>query len=356
MAFGTIPGTPPLSRSMPGNAGREAAAARDAGRRVQGRPRRHDGRPVSITESLLVDVLPALHERHGLGVRPAGGGEPASRGRGRGEGGGARGPARTITAANDRGNGRVGDPGDDRRAAPPRASADREPVAGDWPHDEAAFDTALCAGNADPWDREVATLERAMRAGELCRRTLRERVVAPAAMRLGAAWATDGASLVDVTIGTARLMEALARLPRAPRDGTGARVVLAPIPGDGHVLGLCLLAEVLREGGFAVEVMARPSAAAVGRAVGGRADVLGIGVPVARHAGRAAMLVRAVRAATRGGPMPLVIAGGGAARECAALLGSAGVDEVLTGATDVAGWLTEKLEERVVAPNAGAAS
>ena len=194
----------------------------------------------------------------------------------------------------------------------------------------------------------------AMAEGALSRAALRTQVIAPAVARLGTAWTDDEASFVDVTIGTARLTDALDRLPGRCRDGDGARVVLTPLPGDGHVLSLLLLAESLREGGFAVEVMARPSAAAVGRAVGGRADVLGIGVSVARHAGRSAMLVRAVRGAARGAPMPLVIAGGCAAADGAALLRASGVDEVMTGGSDPVAWLKGHLEARAVAAEASA--
>ena len=313
--------------------------------------RRYDGRPVNVVESLLSDVLPALHARHALDA-------------------GARGEARAATApaASPRGSSspsssspiRIEARSDGRstnaRAASPIVAVptvavpcadERSAGASRWAHDCARLDASLRGTDDTAWNREMTALRLAMAEGGLSRRVLREAVIAPAAARLGTAWTEDTASFVDVTIGTSRLMSALDRLPGRVRDGAGARVVLTPVPGDGHVLGLLLLAEALREGGLAVQVMARASAAAVGRAVGGRADILGIGVSVARHAGRAAMLVRAVRSATRDGAMPLVVAGGCVASECASLLRAAGVDDVVPGAVDPAVWLGERLSERM---------
>ena len=175
---------------------------------------------------------------------------------------------------------------------------------------------------------------------------LRNAWLIPAARRLGEAWSDDTASFADVTIGMGRLQWLLDGAPDAPRDGAGPRVLLAPTPGDGHVFGLALLAEELREGGFSVELHTQPTVGGVARAVALRpVAVLGIGVSVTRHAGRAAALVRAGRRGAREGgrPMPLIVAGGPATQASEALLRSAGVDAILDASEPPSDWLARRL-------------
>ena len=222
-------------------------------------------------------------------------------------------------------------------------------VAGDEIDDEAhgPLMRALTAADEATW-RSLAT-------DVLCsppigdRAALRRRWLVPMARRLGTAWSEDAASFTDVTIGMGRLKWIMDAAPGVPRDGAGPRVLLTPTPGDGHVFGLDLLAEELREGGFAVEVHRRPTTAGIARAVSRRPiAVLGIGVSVTRHAGRAAALVRAARRAAGavGRDVPLVIAGGSAARHSQALLQSVGVDAILDGSEAPSSWLVRRLGER----------
>ena len=259
----------------------------------------------ALGDSLVNDILPALRERHGVGRASEG----------------------------------------DRVTIPSRPRAPVADVPSDIPSaaDYAAIGAALVASDPVMWERTKRdVLARLPQRSDL-RAAVRANLFVPAARRLGSAWSADEASFVDVTIGMARLQELMDAVPGAPRNGGGPRVLLAPTPGDTHVFGLMLLAEELREGGFSVEVMARSNAAAVGRAVAARrADVLGIGVSVARHAGRAAMLVRAARrtAQTSDVRAPLVVAGGAAAEGCTPILLAAGVDAVVPQGTDVATWLS----------------
>ena len=268
-------------------------------------PRRAIGRPGSLAESVLGEVLPALQARHGVSAPT---------------------PAEPV-----------------RIPAPsPAPSVPMNTDSGTTP-----LDHALALACDTEWRRAA---ENALGSPESQdRAALRARILAPAARRLGRQWSDDEASLADVTIGLGRLQWLLDAAPGAPRDGSGPRVLLTPTPNDGHVFGLALLAEELREAGFAVEVHSRPTAAGIARAVALRSiAVLGIGISVSRHAGRAAVLVRAAKRGARGTgrPAPLVIAGGAGASDTAPLLRSAGVDAILDGSMAPAAWLTGKLWER----------
>lgn len=87
----------------------------------------------------------------------------------------------------------------------------------------------------------------------------------PAAETMGALWSADLCSFVDVTLGLARLhalMRSLGRL--SPDDTTNGldevkgRVLLVPVPGEQHTLGLRIVEEFLLRDGW--DVSSNPTA------------------------------------------------------------------------------------------------
>lgn len=83
--------------------------------------------------------------------------------------------------------------------------------------------------------------------------------VAAAARCLGERWVDDRVSFVEVTLGLGRLHEILRVLGpalfsqrKAPSEGLTA--LLAPVPGESHVLGIVMAADFLRRNGWQVEV------------------------------------------------------------------------------------------------------
>lgn len=84
-----------------------------------------------------------------------------------------------------------------------------------------------------------------------------EALLAPAARMLGDQWVEDERNIAEVTLGLARLHEALRAVSRAaPPVPTGAgvtpRALLVPVPGEGHVFGAAVLGEHFSQAGWDV--------------------------------------------------------------------------------------------------------
>jgi methanogenic corrinoid protein MtbC1 len=82
-------------------------------------------------------------------------------------------------------------------------------------------------------------------------------LLAPTARRLGALWETDDVHFMDVTVGLCRLQQVLHELsPDFEAEGeqreTGPRVLLAPVPGEQHLLGILIVEEFCRRAGWDV--------------------------------------------------------------------------------------------------------
>lgn len=80
-------------------------------------------------------------------------------------------------------------------------------------------------------------------------------VLEPAARRLGDLWSSDDCSELDVTIGLCRLQTALRRTdtchpPLAGGQAQAGIVLVAPQPGERHMLGSVLDAEILWQAGW----------------------------------------------------------------------------------------------------------
>jgi MerR family transcriptional regulator, light-induced transcriptional regulator len=93
-----------------------------------------------------------------------------------------------------------------------------------------------------------------------------ERLLAPAARRLGVMWEQDACTFTDVTVGLACLQSALraATAPNADRhhvdtESRGHRILLLPMVGEHHTFGLAILEEFFRRaswdvlGGYALD-------------------------------------------------------------------------------------------------------
>jgi methanogenic corrinoid protein MtbC1 len=89
------------------------------------------------------------------------------------------------------------------------------------------------------------------RNGEMA--PLCETLLEPAARHLGDLWSADDCSEYDVTLGLCRLQTAVRRLERAPARTSGPAgpvVLVAPQPGETHLLGAALDAELLWQAGW----------------------------------------------------------------------------------------------------------
>ena len=82
--------------------------------------------------------------------------------------------------------------------------------------------------------------------------------LAPAARRLGDWWDDDRLPFTEVTVATARIQSLMRRLPKssdmclAPGD-KGA--IFAAVPGELHILGVIMAADLFRRGGWDVSLM-----------------------------------------------------------------------------------------------------
>lgn len=99
----------------------------------------------------------------------------------------------------------------------------------------------------------IATLRQGVPVELLC-----DLLLAPAARMLGEQWVEDERNFAEVTLGLARLHEALRAAARAAppvskaADGLTPRALLVPVPGEGHVFGAAVLGEHFTQAGWDV--------------------------------------------------------------------------------------------------------
>lgn len=107
------------------------------------------------------------------------------------------------------------------------------------------------------FDASLEHLARLVRSGAGVQRLLLD-LLAPAARQLGDLWSDDRCSFADVTLALARLQQLVRELgsvtpPRASGRGEDTpRMMLAPLPGEQHILGLVMLEETFRAAGWIV--------------------------------------------------------------------------------------------------------
>lgn len=105
-------------------------------------------------------------------------------------------------------------------------------------------------------------------------------LLAPAARLLGDQWCRDEANFLDVTLGLGRIHRLLRRL-QMPQDRIIPRgsVLLVPVPGEQHVLGLRIVQEFLLRAGWHVHLGYAQDADAIRRLLaGGAYDIVGLSI------------------------------------------------------------------------------
>jgi methylmalonyl-CoA mutase cobalamin-binding domain/chain len=137
---------------------------------------------------------------------------------------------------------------------------------------------------------------------------------APAAQLLGELWAADRCTFADVTVGLSviqRMMrERGANLFETYEGPDRGRVVLAPVPGEQHTLGLQMLADFLRGDGWDVSHIPLATRDEIVRSVAReRVEVLGLSVANSSLIHLSSRIAEDARAASSN-PGLLVMVGG----------------------------------------------
>lgn len=140
----------------------------------------------------------------------------------------------------------------------------------------------------------------AMRSEGVAVDEIRLDLLAPAARLLGELWASDRCTFAEVSIGLSRLQR-VARglgleeieLVSGLRKG---RVVLAPVPGEQHTLGVSLVADMLRERGWDVSHLPKTSEEELLQVVQhGFVEMVGLSVSNGRLLGGTTRLIKELR-------------------------------------------------------------
>ena len=182
---------------------------------------------------------------------------------------------------------------------PAREAAPMQPALTEPFTQEEIAALARCAvgGRPEPmFDSLTALLQSGVTPEALCLD-----VLAPAARHLGDLWLQDECHFVDVTIGVARLHQALRRLAplvraRAGRAMRVRSILMVPVPGEQHHFGLAMAADFFRRAGWSVSSGMSPRLEALRALVRARYfDVVGFSASCDRHAEMLASALRQVR-------------------------------------------------------------
>lgn len=178
-----------------------------------------------------------------------------------------------------------------------------------------------------------SVLQRLHRAGATFN-DLQLGLLAPAARRLNDLWAQDSVSFLDVTLAAGNLQQMMRFVAldlAAPRLAApiGRTILVAPTPGQQHVLGASMAAEFFRREGWNVVFEPRPTEASlVARVSDDWIDVLGLSVADGRDIMTLRWMIAAMRAASKNAHL-LVIIGGEAVTETPEILSQIGADAAL---------------------------
>lgn len=177
---------------------------------------------------------------------------------------------------------------------------------------------------------------------------------APAARWLGDLWLADKMSFLDVTRGTATLQGLIRHFGPGFEAGAapvphGRSILLAPVPGEQHVLGLCMLATTFRRAGWHVVFEPRADAGAILERVAAEPfDMVGLSASCTRFADRLPGFAAEIRASSGRRRLP-VIAGGALVAERRAAGADLGTDGV-AGTADDAVALADRLAPAACRP------
>lgn len=129
-------------------------------------------------------------------------------------------------------------------------------------------------------------------------------LLAPTARLLGEMWKADLCDFTDVTIGLSRLQQLLHEISpqfdsEAVEKRTDSRILLVPVPGEQHTLGIMLVEEFFRrEGWDCCSAMLKTDQDLIRRVKTERFDVVGLSVSCVVWLERLAALIQAVKAAS----------------------------------------------------------
>jgi len=189
--------------------------------------------------------------------------------------------------------------------------------------------------------------------------TLAATLFEPVARALGDLWYADACCGVDLTVGLCRLQLALRRVAQTRWGAalTGqrqGRVLVAPPPGEVHVLGAVLDAEVLWQTGWQVQCDFPPSAQALAARLADQwFDALDLTLsPVLRQTDRMAPLARTIAQARRASCNPdlRVVVGGRLFHERVHTAQQVGADAASRSAMQVAALIGDPAGTPAVRP------
>lgn len=138
-------------------------------------------------------------------------------------------------------------------------------------------------------------------------------LLAPAARQLGARWEDDTLSFAAVSTGMTRLhvlLHMMGRRFHADGPSIGRRLLIATNPGERHAFGPLMVAEHFRRAGWDSRFDPTATTASLAREAGtGMLDALGLSCAAERYLDDLRACIVAVRAATRGRPLCLLVGG-----------------------------------------------
>jgi MerR family transcriptional regulator, light-induced transcriptional regulator len=137
-------------------------------------------------------------------------------------------------------------------------------------------------------------------------------LLAPAARLMGKMWCGDEANFLEVTLGLSRIHRVLRQLRLPALEGVADRgsVLLAPVPGEQHVLGLRMVEEFLMLDGWLVRCTPVANEEQLRHIVATDPyDIVGFSVSGERLLPALRSVIREVRAASRNRNVRIMVGG-----------------------------------------------
>ena len=141
-------------------------------------------------------------------------------------------------------------------------------------------------------------------------------VMAPAARRLGDLWEEDQVTFTDVTLGLCTLHRLLrerrwgGRAVSEPLIGAGGSVCMITLPGDDHIFGAMLVAEMFRlQGWFVSTLIGASHKDLTDKLAQDSLDVLGVSVAFGHSVADVARLIADCRAASSNPDLRVIVGG-----------------------------------------------